>query len=95
MGTIGPSMLQDLCLLRLAGNIKRVSSLEGLPEDIVCQLFELVILNGQLSPEVLQLFKDTEHDRLLQRVKSLKLQTLPPRLPMSRNLWLGQHPSWY
>ena len=51
-------MLQDLCLLRLAGSIKRVSS----------QVFEVLILNGQLSSDVLQLFNDTEHDRLLQRV---------------------------
>ncbi|KAL0027573.1 hypothetical protein WJX77_011915 [Trebouxia sp. C0004] len=32
---------------------------------------------------------------LFELVKSLNLQTLPPRLPMTRNRWLGQNPSWY
>jgi len=54
-----------------------------------------VIYKRRLTPEVLQLFVETEHDLLLAKVKSLNLQTLPPRLPMTRNRWLGQNPSWY
>lgn len=95
MPAIGAPLLQDICLLRLADHINKATSLAGLSEELVCDLFELVIQKGRLSPEVLQLFVDTEHDLLLARVKSLNLKTLPPRLPMSRNLWLGQHPSWY
>lgn len=95
MRLTGPPLLQDLCLLQVADRINRVSSLDGLSEELVCQLFEVVMSNGLLTDKVLQLFVQTEHERLLERVKALNLQTLPPRLPMSRNLWLGQHPSWY
>lgn len=95
MPDVGAPLLQVICLHRLADHISKATSLTGLSEELICELFELVIHKGRLSPEVLQLFVDTEHDLLLARVKSLNLQTLPPRLPMSRNLWLGQNPSWY
>ena len=95
MPDVGAPLLQNICLHRLSDHISKATSLSGLSEELVCELFELVIRKGRLSPEVLQLFVDTEHDLLLARVKSLNLQTLPPRLPMSRNLWLGQNPSWY
>ena len=95
MSALGVPLLQDLCILRLADNIHRATTLQGLSEELVCELFEVVINKGRLTPEVLQLFTDTEHETLLKRVKSLKLQTVPPRLPVTRNLWLGQNPKWY
>ncbi len=95
MPDVGPPLLQDICLQRLSDHISEATSLAGLSEELVCVLFELVIYKRRLTPEVLQLFVDTEHDLLLAKVKSLNLQTLPPRLPMTRNRWLGQNPSWY
>ena len=95
MPALGVPLLQDLCVLRLADNIHKATTLHGLSEELVCELFEVVIKKGRLSPEVLQLFTDTQHDSLLMRIKSLNLQTVPPRLPVTRNLWLGQNPKWY
>ena len=95
MPEVGAPLLQDLCLLRLADHISRLTSLAGLSEELVCDLFELVLRRGRLNPEVLQLFVETEHELLLAKVKRLNLQTVPPRLPLSRNLWLGQNPKWY
>ncbi len=95
MSDVGPQLLQDICLQRLADHISEATSLAGLSEELVCVLFELVIYKRKLTPEVLQLFEDTEHDLLLAKIKGLNLQTLPPRLPMTRNRWLGQNPSWY
>ena len=95
MPAVGPPLLQDICLQRLSDHISEATSLAGLSEDLVCVLFELVIYKRRLTPEVLQLFVDTEHDLLLAKIKSLNLQTLLPRLPMTRNRWLGQNPSWY
>lgn len=95
MSSVGAPCLQDICLLRLADHVSKVTSLAGLSEELVCDLFELVIRKGRLNPDVLQLFVDTDHELLLARVKSLNLQTVPPRLPLSRNLWLGQNPKWY
>ena len=95
MPATGAPCLQDICLVRLADHIFTYTSLVGLSEELVCDLFELVIHKGRLNPDVLQLFVDTQHELLLARVKSLNLQTVPPRLPLSRNLWLGQNPKWY
>ena len=95
MPEVGAPLLQELCLLRVADNIRKFTSLAGLSEELVCDLFELVLRKGRLNPEVLQLFVETEHELLLAKVKRLNLQTVPPRLPLSRNLWLGQHPKWY
>lgn len=95
MPAVGAPLLQDLCLLRLAEHISKFTTLAGLSEDLVCDLFELVLSKGRLNPEVLQLFVETEHELLLAKVKTLNLQAVPPRLPLSRNLWLGQNPKWY
>lgn len=73
----------------------RVSSLEGLPEELVCKVFEEVLARGKLTPRVLELFKQTEHDLVLGQVQALKVQSLPPVLPITRNTWLHEKPGWY
>ena len=93
--SVGVLPLQELCLSRLADSIHRSTNLHGLSDETVCELFEKVIQKGRLTPEVLQLFTDTQHEQLLAMVKSLNLQAVPPRLPMSRNPWLGDNPKWY
>lgn len=95
MSALGVPLLQELCIRRLADNIQKATTLHGLSEELVCELFQVVIKKGRLTPEVLQLFTDTDHESLLIMVKSLNLQTVPPRLPVTRNLWLGQNPKWY
>lgn len=94
MPAVGPPLLQDICILRLADHISKYTSLAGLSEELVCDLFDVVLLKVRLDPGVLQLFLDTEHKRLLDKVKDLKLQALPPRLPLSHNRWLGQSSKW-
>ena len=94
MSAVGPPLLQDICLLRLADHISKYNTLAGLSEELVCDLFDLVLLKVRLDPGVLQLFLDTEHKRLVEKVKDLNLQALPPRLPLSHNPWLGQGSKW-
>lgn len=72
----------------------RVTSLDGLPEELVCILFEEVLLKGKLSPRVLQLFRDTEHDLLLARISALNIQPLPVMPYSNRSKWLGDKPHW-
>lgn len=45
------SLLQ-LSLEALAANIKRISSLQGIPEDLAIALFDTVLRQGALTPEV-------------------------------------------
>lgn len=87
-------LLQELCLRRIADNIHKFTTLQGLSEDLVCELFALVLKGGRLSPDVLQLFTNTEHELLLAMIKGLNLRAVPPRLPVTRNLWLGDNPTW-
>ena len=59
------------------------------------QIFDEVLRRGKLSPKVLDLFYQTEHEAILQRISKLNIQNLPPILPTTRNLWLGDKPNWY
>ena len=70
-------------------------SLVGLPEELVVVLFDSVLAKGKLTPRVLELFKETEHERVLEQMKALRLQSLPVILPTTRNSWLHEKPSWY
>jgi hypothetical protein len=45
------SLLQ-LSLEALAANIKRLRSLQGIPEELAIELFDLVLRQGTLTPEV-------------------------------------------
>ena len=47
------SLLQ-LSLEALAANIKRLSSLHGISEELAIELFDLVVRQGALTPEVRQ-----------------------------------------
>lgn len=75
--------------------LHRIHSLDGLPEELCTALFEAVLLKGKLTPRVLELFTRTEHDQVLEHIRALKLQTLPPVLPTTRNTWLHEKPGWY
>ena len=83
--------------------------MEGVEEELVLGIFEQVLqplmlswgkwlqvlARGKLTPVVLKLFLDSEHDRVLQRVQQLNIQQVPHVLPLTRNLWLGDKPNWY
>lgn len=58
-------------------------------------MFEAVIAKGKLTPRVLELFKQTEHDLVLSQVRALKVRSLPPVLPITKNTWLHEKPGWY
>ncbi|CAL8471529.1 g11071 [Coccomyxa elongata] len=64
--------LTDLSVRKVASIIERVSSLEGLPEELVCRIFVEVLARGKLTPRVLELVKQTEHDLVLGQVQALK-----------------------
>lgn len=72
----------------------RVSSLAGLPEELVCKLFNEVLLRSKLDPQVLQLFRDTEHDQMLAHIAALNIQPVPVMVLSSKNKWLGDKPHW-
>ena len=76
------------------GFLNRVTSLGGLPEELVCVLFEEVLLKSKLSPRILQLFRDTEHDLLLARIAALNIQPMPVMAMSSQSKWLGDKPHW-
>lgn len=42
----------------------------------------------------LDMFVETKHAKLLARIQALKLRPIPPVLPLTRNGWLGDSPSW-
>ncbi|KAK9836000.1 hypothetical protein WJX81_005180 [Elliptochloris bilobata] len=86
------SLLQ-ISLESLASNISRVTTLHGLPEELLVELFEAVLSKGKLQPRVLSLFEETGQDLLLARISTLNLQPLPVVLPLTRNAWLGEKPN--
>lgn len=73
----------------------RIVSLKDLPEELVFAIFEAVLSKGKLTPRLLELFWQTEHELVLQRVKHLKIQWVPPVLPTTRNPWLHEKPGFY
>ena len=72
-----------------AVDVCRVPSLQGLPEELVCEVFEEVLLYGRLTPRVLEVFERTGHSRVLKRIEGLHIQQLPPVLPITTKKWLG------
>lgn len=88
--------LEDLCLKTLADNIHLVASLQGLPEELVCCLFDEVIKRGKLTPPVLRLFRETEHELLLMVIQKMNISDwIPPLLPTRSRGWLGDKPRYY
>lgn len=83
------------CILIAATALSRATSLLGLEEQIAIEIFDEVLRRGKLSPRVLDLFRATEHEAVLQRISALNIQQLPPILPTTRNLWLGDKPKYY
>ena len=75
--------------------MRRYTSFEGLPEELAISIFEAVLSKGKLTPRLLELFWQTGHESLLQRVQALKIQWVPPVLPTSRNRWLHERPGFY
>ena len=67
----------------------RNHSLSGLPEELVVELFEKVLQRGALTPKVLAMFQQTEHEILQRRIQKLNIQHLPARNEPPRNRWLG------
>mmetsp|Transcript_13591 Transcript_13591/g.26113 ORF Transcript_13591/g.26113 Transcript_13591/m.26113 type:complete len:100 (-) Transcript_13591:138-437(-) len=88
-----PSLL-FLAFKSLAANLHKVVSLQGIPEDIVCALFENCLSESRLTEGFLDMFVETKHAKLLARIQALKLRPIPPVLPLTRNGWLGDSPSW-
>ncbi len=74
---------------------RRLTSLEGLPEELTFAIFEAVLAKGKLTPRLLELFWKTDHDTIRQRVTALRIQWVPPVLPTTRNLWLHERPGFY
>ena len=48
-----------------------------------------------VAAQVLQLFDETRHELLLQRIQALNLQPLPPVLNTTSARWLGDRPGFY
>jgi len=89
-----PSLL-ELCIDTLASHIELCSELQGVPEEIVLDVFERVLVKGKLTPRVLHLFEATDHTSVSYRIKALNIQDVPPLIPETRNPWLGQNKGWY
>lgn len=75
--------------------VSRITSLGGLPEELVCAIFERVLARAKLNPRVLQVFVNTQHELLLDRIRALRVRDTPAIIQDTRNLWLGEKPGWY
>ncbi len=49
----------------------------------------------RVHTQVLQLFDETRHELLLQRIRAMNLQPLPPVLNTTSSRWLGDRPGFY
>ena len=90
-----PSLHRSRTMLLRPRRLCRLTSLEGLPEELTFAIFEAVLSKGKLTPRLLELFLQTEHESVLQRVKALQIEWVPPVLPTTRNLWLHERPGFY
>eukprot|EP00877_Chromochloris_zofingiensis_P006367 jgi/Chrzof1/1984/Cz10g28250.t1 len=89
-----PSLL-SITQEAIACNIESFDSLFQLPEELALSIFERVLEKGKLTPRVLQTFRATQHEWVLDRIQALNIQDVPPLIPDNRNPWLGQKPGWY
>lgn len=87
--------LLEISLNALGQNIEKISTLEGISEDLACALFQDVLERGKLTPRVLKLFAATDHSLLTSRIESLKIKDLPAIVPITRNPWLGDKPGLF
>jgi hypothetical protein len=71
------------------GKACRNKTLDGLPEELVVELFERVLRLGFLTPKVLAMFEGTGHEEVCRRIQGLNIQQLPHILPITPNKWLG------
>ena len=55
----------------------RIHSLDGLPEELTVELFELVLQQSRLTPRILKVFEQTGHESLLDYIDSLNIQPMP------------------
>jgi len=83
-----PSLV-ELSLEKLARTIHRNTSLCGLEEGLAAEVFERILRRGALTPKVLAMFQQTQHENLLRRIADLNIQHLPARNEPPRNRWLG------
>ncbi|KAK3256301.1 hypothetical protein CYMTET_34555 [Cymbomonas tetramitiformis] len=88
-----PSLL-ELSFITIANNVHRYSSFIGLPEEIVLLLFEKTLQDSKLTEELLEVFVDTQHESLIERIRCLKIRSIPPIIKTSKRGWLGDSPAW-
>ena len=63
------------------------------PTSAVCGLVPSSSVRD--ATQVLQLFDETRHELLLQRISAMNLQPLPPVLNTTSARWLGDRPGFY
>lgn len=86
--------LQEMAMQVLAWNVKHVQGLEGVPEEIVLELFKRTIELGKLDEDVLETFLQSGHESVRKIVRSMEIRPLPPKIPISSNPWLGEGPKY-
>ena len=73
-----------------------VPDLAGLPEELVVCIFDSVLQQSRLTPQALQVFRNTQQELVLDRISTLNIQDrVPPVLPTAARPWLGDHPKYY
>jgi hypothetical protein len=68
-----PLSLLSTCLETLACHPDVISTLVGVPEELVLELFEQIIQRGKLTPRLLEVFTRTEHELLIDLVTHMKI----------------------
>ena len=79
----------QLPLLCFHSDTCRHNSVDGLPEELVLELWDRVLSLGQLTPKVLEMFERAGHTDVNKRIEDMNLQEVPAILPTTRNRWLG------
>mmetsp|Transcript_31894 Transcript_31894/g.81660 ORF Transcript_31894/g.81660 Transcript_31894/m.81660 type:complete len:92 (-) Transcript_31894:1197-1472(-) len=90
-----PLTLAEICLEACSQHVDGIVSLQGVPEDLCCLVFQRVLQLGKLNPKVLVMFQETDHELLQHQIDSLNLQELPVPAYSNRNRWLGDKPRLY
>lgn len=86
--------LQEMAMQVLARNVKHVEGLQGVPEEIVLELFKRTIELGKLDEDVLETFLQSGHESVRMIVEKMEIRPLPPKIPFSSNPWLGEGPKY-
>ena len=96
--TAAPQSLFELCFGVLLKNVPNISPVElsSLPEHVLLELFDGILVRGMLNEQTLELFvkASVTTKTLEERIRSFNFYSLPPRQRIIRDRWWGEPTHW-